>query len=240
MRKQGLTDSKLRFWTWIGCAGFCLGSSLWFLVEGDVTAALVSLGTVALVTVPLAAERLCGLRLHTGFFLFCMVYAMGPMLGKAYKLYYLTNWWDKLLHTTGGLVFAVVGVCLARGLNGGQEVSPALQAVFGLCFSVAVAAVWELFEYGMDCWFAMDMQGDTLVNAIHSYILSDTPGVLYNVPEIRETVINGVALPAAGYLDIGLIDTMHDVLVETLGAVIVTVWQLVDGGKHPLICSARL
>lgn len=240
MKKLGLTDSKLRFWTWVGCAGFCAGSSVWFLGEGDITAALVCLGTVALVTVPVAAERLFGQRLHTGFFLFCMVYAMGPMLGKAYKLYYLTSWWDKLLHTAGGLVFAVLGVYLAGGLNGGQEVAPVLRAVFGLCFSVAVAAVWELFEYGMDCWFAMDMQGDTLVNAVHSYVLSDSPGVLYDITDIRETVVNGMALPAAGYLDIGLIDTMHDVLVETVGAVVVTVWQLVDGGRHPLVRPARV
>jgi len=239
MKKLYENDGKLRFWVWLACAGFCLVSAAVFLMEGDVTASLVCLGTVILVSIPVAVERFFGLRMHTGFFLFCMVYAMGPMLGKAYKLYYLTNWWDKLLHTSGGVVFAVVGFCLAGGLNENQSVSPALRAVFGLCFSIALSAVWELFEYAMDTFFAMDMQGDTLIHSIHSYILSDQPGVLYNIPDIRETLVNGTALPKAGYLDIGLIDTMHDVLVETLGAAAVTVWQLADRDRHPLLRPAR-
>jgi hypothetical protein len=232
--KQGYgTEGKLRLRIWAVCVAFCLGSGVWFLAAEDVTAALVCLGSVALVTAPVLAEKLLGLRLSRGFYIFCLAYALGPMLGKAYRLYYLTDWWDKLLHTTGGLVFALVGYYLLRAMNRGQPVTPAVGVLFGFCFSVAISGLWELFEFGMDAWFGMDMQGDTLVSGFHSYLLSDIPGSLFPVTDIRAVTVNGQALP--GYVDIGLIDSMGDMLVETLGAVAASAWLLWDRDRHPLL-----
>lgn len=237
MKQLNGNEGKLRFRIWLVCVAFCLGSGFWFLGAGEVTAALVCLGTVALVTVPVLAERLLGLRLSRGFYIFCMVYAIGPMLGKAYKLYYLTNWWDKLLHTTGGLVFALVGYYLIRSVNQGQPVTPAVGVLFGFCFSVAISGLWELFEFAMDSWFAMDMQGDTLITDFYSYLLSDQPGTLFPVTDIRAVTVNGQSL--LGYVDIGLIDSMGDMLVETLGAVAASAWLLWDRDRHPLIRRAN-
>lgn len=232
--RSGSDEHEMRdlAWLWRLCAALCLVSALIFLWAGDWASVLVCLGTVILVLIPPAAVRL-GLRFSRGFLVFCVLYAMGPMLGKAYKLYYLTNWWDKLLHTCGGVAFAAVGTCLAAGLNGGRDTSPVLLGVFGLCFSIAVSAVWELFEFGVDWLFAADMQNDTVVHAIHSHFLSDTPGVLRSIGDIREVTLDGVPLEAGGYLDIGLIDTMQDVLVETVGALGFFLWSL--AGRKPVL-----
>ena len=222
-------------WFWGLCAGFCVVSGGWFLCRGEWLEGLLCLGTLVLVTLPVGVERVLGWKLDLGLFVFLLLYAMGPMLGKAYKLYYLTGWWDKLLHTCGGVAFAVLGTCLAGRLNGGRDTTPLMRAVFGLCFSIAISAVWELFEYGVDTFFGADMQNDTVVTAIHSYLLSDTAGVLFDLPDIREVAVNGVPLEVGGYLDIGLVDTMGDVLVETIGAVVFEIWYLLDKEKHSLI-----
>lgn len=231
----GKRNDRGELWAWGLCVAFCAVSAGGFFVGGDWLAGLICLGTVALVSLPMVMERALGWKLNRGFFLFCLFYAMGPMLGKAFKLYYLTNWWDKLLHTSAGFVFAVLGTCLATQLNRGRETSTVLQVLFGICFSVAVSALWELVEFGVDQFFGADMQNDTIVHAIHSYLLSDTPGVLLDIPQIRAVSVDGVTLEIGGYLDIGLIDTMHDVLVETLGAMVFGVWHLLDRGRHPLI-----
>lgn len=208
-------------------------SAGYFLAMGQIINVLICLGTLLLVTLPLLAQHFLGLGLCRSFFIFCVLYAMGPMLGKAFKLYYLTSWWDKLLHTCGGVAFAAVGACLASGVNGGQQTSLVMRAVFGLCFSIAVAAVWEFFEYGVDYFFAADMQNDTVVSAIHSHYLSAAAGGMRSISGIEEVTLNGVPLGIGGYLDIGLIDTMRDMLVETAGAVLYTVWYLFDRDRNP-------
>lgn len=227
----------MKLWTWGCCVIFCVVSGVGFLWKGNILEGLICLGTVVLISLPFLLERCWNWTLNRGFFLFCLLYAMGPMLGKAFKLYYLTNWWDKLLHTSAGFLFAVLGTYLTTALNNGKETSPILQILFGICFSIAVSAVWELVEFGVDRIFGADMQNDAIVNSIHSYLLSDTPGMLWEMPEITSLSVNGTPLEIGGYLDIGLIDTMHDVLVETTGAVVYGVWHLLDRNRHPLICT---
>lgn len=219
------------------CGGMCLVTGVYFLARGQVGAGLTCLGSILLVLMPAALEKWWGLEMSRGLYLFCLLYGLGPMLGNAFKLYYLTNWWDKLLHFSGGVVFGVLGTGIAPGLNRGQGTTRLLRAVLGLCFSVAVAGVWELFEYGVDVCFGTDMQGDTVVYAIHSYALGPSPGVLGMIPEVREVTVNG--RPLAGYLDIGLADTMRDMLVETVGAVGYFLWFLYDRDRHPLIRKNR-
>ena len=198
----------------------------------------ICLGSVFLVSIPILMERWLDLELQRGLFVFCLLYAMGPMLGKAYKLYYLTGWWDKLLHTSAGFLFAALGAWLATRLNRGQETSVPLQILFGIFFSISVSALWELVEFGVDRCFGADMQNDAIVYSIHSYLLGDAPGALFEIPQIQSVSVNGLPLEIGGYLDIGLIDTMGDVLVETLGAVAFGLWQWADRGRHPLIQAA--
>lgn len=103
----------------------------------------------------------------------------------------------------------------------------------GVLFSIAIAAIWEFYEFGMDRWLGTDMQRDTLVTAIHSYNLGPATGVVGTIDPIESVIVNGV--PMEGYLDLGLIDTMGDMLVETLGAGIWAVLALVDRGRHPAL-----
>lgn len=234
-QKLDYQERKPEIWIWGICTAFCVLSALGFFLAGDILSGLLCLGTVALVSLPFLLERWFHWKLNRGFFFFCLFYAMGPMLGKAYKLYYMTNWWDKLLHTSAGFVFAVLGTYLAAVLNKGKETSPVLQVLFGICFSIAVSAVWELVEFGVDQFFGADMQNDAIVTSIHSYLLSDTPGVLWELPRIDSLTVNGTPLEIGGYLDIGLIDTMQDVLVETTGAVVFGAWHLLDRNRNPLI-----
>lgn len=239
MKRQGKekkTEWERLFWG--VCVLFCGGSGLGFFRAGKSLAGWICLGSVILVSVPLLLERWLKIRLNRGFFVFCLVYAMGPMLGKAFKLYYLTHWWDKLLHTAAGFLFAALGAWLATRLNRGQEVSLWLQLLFGVFLSISVSALWELVEFGIDRVFGADMQNDAIVSSIHSYLLSQTPGDLFEITEIQSVSVNGAPLAVEGYLDIGLIDTMGDVLVETLGAVGFGAWQWWDRGRHPLIRNA--
>ena len=69
-----------------------------------------------------------------------------------------------------------------------------------------------------------DMQKDTIIHMIRSVTL-DPAGrnVPYVISNITETAVNGQELGLGGYLDIGLIDTMQDLIVNFIGAFIFSV-----------------
>lgn len=207
-----------------------------FAFSGHGEQFLICLVTPLLLCLPQIAERLLDCRLHTGLYVFALFYALGPMLGHAYKLYYLTGWWDKMLHGFGGVAFAVFGwqlwmLCCADRANWWMA------ALFAFCLSVSLAALWEFFEFGMDVCFRMDMQRDSFVTAIHSYDLGAETGVLGHIEDIQSVVVNGQRLP--GYLDGGLRDTMGDMMLESLGALVFSLGLWLDRGRHALFIPPK-
>ena len=91
---------------------------------------------------------------------------------------------------------------------------------------MTVGVMWEFFEYCMDYFFLLDMQKDTVVNMISTVALDPTGGNrAVIVKDIRDMILvtgNGeqMALGLGGYLDMGLHDTMEDLAVNFIGAVV--------------------
>lgn len=214
---------------------FCIVSMILALVSGETQNILYILSTVLLLFVPVIVGNLMKFSINTVMFTFIIFYAITPLLGSMYKLYYLTSWWDDLLHFFGGVVFSMLGIFVAKYLNRNNKNSLIMCAVFGFCFSLTIAVLWEFFEYGMDVFFGRDMQVDTIITYINSYLLGNEAGVQGSIDNIQSVVVNGQVLE--GYIDIGLIDTMKDMIVECLGALIYCVISLVDRDRHPLITS---
>ena len=133
-----------------------------------------------------------------------------------------------MLHTINGFLAAAVGFSLVLLLNDNEkltfDLSPFFLAMVAFCFSMTIGVLWEFFEFGMDWFFHTDMQRDTVINAIYSASLDPTrTNKVVAVKEIHDVVINGESLGLGGYLDIGLIDTMKDLLVNFVGAVVFSV-----------------
>ena len=86
---------------------------------------------------------------------------------------------------------------------------------------MTVGVLWEFFEFGMDRLFQMDMQKDTVVNSITSVMLDSTnSNIPVTIDGITSVQVNGQELGFGGYLDIGLYDTMKDLFVNFIGAVV--------------------
>lgn len=105
------------------------------------------------------------------------------------------------------------------------QLSPAFLAVVAFCFSMTVGVLWEFFEFAGDTFLALDMQKDTIVNTINTVNLDVTnSNTVIHLKDIEDVIIvysDGTkeALNLGGYLDVGIIDTMHDLLVNLIGAV---------------------
>ncbi|MGM9664129.1 MAG: hypothetical protein ACI3XF_04750 [Eubacteriales bacterium] len=136
--------------------------------------------------------------------------------------------WDTLLHTTWGFLCAALGFSLVDIINRNSKIkfylSPVFVAIVAFCFSMTVGVFWEFFEFGMDRFFAKDMQKDTIIVNFYSTLLDPTKqNIPYPVTGITETYVNGELLVSGGYLDIGLYDTMEDLFVNFIGAAIFSV-----------------
>ena len=158
------------------------------------------------------------------------------MFGHCWKFYYTISWWDKMLHAFGGVAFALVGAFLFERMAQGKQ-KPAAVALFGLIFSIAVAAVWEFMEFGADRFLGMDMQDDTVITQLTSYLLGPQTGVTGTIRGIEAVTVNGICLPVNGYIDVGLFDTMYDMMLESLGALVTAAVLWLDKSRHPLIQS---
>ena len=187
--------------------------------------------TTLLVLLPEFAEKIFKCKISLPVYLICLFYAIGPMLGHSHNLYYLIPWWDKLLHILGGVMFAFLGLFLFEKFVGKDQKNIVMTAIFGLCFSRAIAVLWEFCEFGADTFLGMDMQDDVVVDHINSYLLDDGIGVAGSIANIDEVIVNGEKLPVKGYIDIGLTDSMLDMLLETVGAIIISGIYIISSGK---------
>ncbi|WP_243281354.1 hypothetical protein [Clostridium sp. D53t1_180928_C8] len=147
------------------------------------------------------------------------------ILGEICAYYVKFPFWDTMLHTINGFLAAAIGFALVDILNRNERVSvslsPVYQALVAFCFSMTIGVLWEFFECGMDIFFNMDMQKDSIINIINSVKLnSDGHNIPVTIENIQEVIINGKSLGVGGYLDIGLIDTMKDLFVNFIGAFI--------------------
>lgn len=210
------------------------GTIISLLRSGDTERLLLAFGTLLFVLIPGILERLLRCRINLVVYLLGVLYAMGSMMGHCWKFYYTIPCWDKLLHLCGGVMFVILGIYLFERLSCGKA-NHVSAVIFALCFSLAISVLWEFVEYGADIFLGMDMQDDTVVNHITSYMLGTEKGVTGSIEDIRSVVINGSALPVNGYIDIGLHDTMLDMLMESVGALVTCILLFIDKGKHPLI-----
>ena len=152
------------------------------------------------------------------------------ILGELNSFYVRVPHWDTMLHTINGFLCAAIGFALVDMMNRNDrftfQLSPLYLAIVSFCFSMTVGVLWEFFEFSGDYFLGMDMQKDTIVTAIHTVNLDPTlTNTVVHVRDIADVILvhadgSQQAMGLGGYLDIGIIDTMKDLFVNFIGAVV--------------------
>ena len=155
------------------------------------------------------------------------------ILGELASFYVRVPNWDTMLHTVNGFLCAAVGFALVDMINRNErfslKLSPVYLAIVAFCFSMTVGVLWEFFEFAADCFLGLDMQKDTVLSAIGSVALDPTmSNKVIRVKDIADVIIvhadgSRQTLGLGGYLDIGLYDTMKDLFVNFVGAVVFSI-----------------
>lgn len=185
--------------------------------------------TLFLLIIPSLLQVNLKIELPTTLEIIIMLFIFAAeILGEIEAYYIKIPNWDTILHTLNGFLMAAIGFSLVDILNREErlkfELSPVFMAIVAFCFSMTVGVVWEFFEFGMDTIFDLDMQKDTVLNSISSVMLDPAGGnTATMIRDIQDVTVNGESLGLGGYLDIGLYDTMKDLLVNFVGAVVFSV-----------------
>ena len=150
------------------------------------------------------------------------------ILGEISAFYQRFPYWDTILHTLNGFLCAAVGFSLVDIMNRHKKLkfhmSPLFVSIVAFCFSMTIGVLWEFFEFAMDTFFSLDMQKDTVISAIHSTLLDPTrSNQVITMDGVKYVAVNGKTLGINGYLDIGLVDTMYDLFVNFVGAIVFSV-----------------
>ncbi|MBD3248417.1 hypothetical protein GF336_00040 [Candidatus Woesearchaeota archaeon] len=134
--------------------------------------------------IPLIVEKKYKIHLPVEFTFGIIVFIyLSLFLGSVRKYYIYFWWWDGLLHTGSGITLGFAGFIILYMLYRSRKMkaNPFWFALFSFFFAIGIGALWEIFEFGMDQIFGMNMQ------------------------------------------ETGLVDTMWDLIVDSLGALLVAV-----------------
>ena len=185
--------------------------------------------TLVLLLIPSLIQINLKIELPTALEITILVFIFAAeILGEIQSYYIKFPFWDTVLHTINGFLMAAIGFALVDILNRSKkfsiQLSPVFLAIVAFCFSMTIGVIWEFFEYGMDQFFGLDMQKDTVIQGFSSVLLDPTKSnIPVPVQDITEVLVNGRDLGLGGYLDIGLIDTMNDLFVNFVGAVLFSI-----------------
>ncbi len=146
---------------------------------------------------------------------------LAVFLGEVQNYYYKIPFWDTILHTFSGFIFAIISLSIINLLNDNKSIhmqlSPVFVALFAFCFAVALGALWEIIEFSMDSLLGLNSQKfipelPALFNGGSSFApLAGTEA------EIAEFFRQPVGYKYA------LMDTMEDIIVDCIGALIASI-----------------
>ncbi|MBO7217219.1 MAG: hypothetical protein J6V50_00795 [Clostridia bacterium] len=227
--KDNIKENKITFAVYVVLRAFVITSLIISLMRGDLESAFVCLLSLILFLVPSFLEKSLKIYLPSVLEIIVLLFIFAAeILGELNAYYVKIPFWDTMLHTINGFLCAAVGFALIDILNRNDkfkfQLSPLYVAIVAFCFSMTIGVLWEFFEFGVDLFLGFDMQKDTIIKEIRSVALDPTKtNTVVSIQDIKDVTIDEKALGVGGYLDIGLFDTMEDLLVNFIGATVFSI-----------------
>lgn len=203
------------------------------IFHGNIENALLCVLSLILFLLPAFVEKTFKIDLPGVLEIVILIFIFSAeILGEINNFYGIFENFDDILHTLNGFLAASVGFSLVYILNKKVDsfnLSPIFVSLVAFCFSMMIGVVWEFFEYGMDVFFKTDMQKDTYIYNIRTVELDpEFDNNVVHIENINNTVIydgeKKELVKLDGYLDIGIHDTMSDLIVNFIGAVVFSIF----------------
>ena len=197
------------------------------VANGNFQNAMLCVLSLILFLMPFFIEKKFKIKLPSILEIMVLLFIFAAeILGEINNFYISIPHWDTILHTLNGFLCASVGFSLVYLLNEKSksiDLSPIFVSLVSFCFSMTIGVTWEFFEYGADTLFNLDMQKDTYINKINTVTTDPKKdNIVINYDKIDYTILydnkDNEITKINNYLDIGLHDTMKDLIVNFIGA----------------------
>jgi len=188
--------------------------------------------TLFLFLIPSIVDKRLHIKLPNALEIVILLFIFSAeILGEIHAYYLIFDQWDTMLHTINGFMMAAIGFAMIDILNQHDKfhitMTPIFVALVAFCFSMTIGVLWEFYEFSVDMIFQTDMQKDTWIDNISSVAINPANT---NVPDIV-TVKSFEIVDQDGKIrtyigktiDIGLIDTMNDLIVNCIGAIVFSI-----------------
>lgn len=232
MRRKYKETNKKSIAVYLLLRIFVIFSMILQILLGNIANAVMCIVALLLFTLPTIISETFRVGIPTllEILIYLFIYS-SAILGEINNFYGIIPFWDTLLHTLNGFLCAGIGFSLIDLLNQNSKkvnLSPLYIAIVAFCFSMTIGILWEFFEFSADKIVRTDMQKDRIIQSISTVELNPNgENSPVKIDSIKKTVLylenEETVTIEDGYLDIGIIDTMKDLFVNFIGAILFSV-----------------
>ena len=205
-------------------------------IHGNIINVLLSIAALILYTFPTLVQEKLKFEFPNTFEVVIYLFIFSSVvLGEINMFYIMIPYWDTILHLLSGFLCAGFGFSLFELCNKektSKDITIVFTVLVSFCFSITVGVIWEVVEYTADSIIRVDMQKGSIVKDIASIELNpvkDNSSLKINniVETDIKTADGNEFIIYNGYLDVGLSDTMKDLILDMLGASIFCIFGIV-------------
>ena len=141
----------------------------------------VTVTALVLTVLPAIFSERFKIHLPLSFLAAISLFVFGTLfLGEVFDFYNRYWWWDVLLHGASAVGFGLIGFLFVFYLFQGDRYAapPWALGLIAFCFAISIGALWEIFEFGMDQIFGMNMQKSGLVDTMWD-LMVDAAGAFF-------------------------------------------------------------
>ena len=151
------------------------GGAVWAVYEQQWDSLFVTILTFALTFVPLQFQRFYHIDVPVVFTSAIIVFTYATLfLGEVGDFYERYWWWDVFLHGGAAVAFGLIGFIIIFMLFKGDKYAapPLAIAWFAFCYGITIGVIWEIFEFGMDVTFGLNMQKSGLADTMYDLMVN--------------------------------------------------------------------
>ncbi|MDQ0874690.1 putative membrane protein YjdF [Paenibacillus sp. V4I3] len=158
---------------------------VYFLVKGNQAKMLQAVLIVAVLLIIRIVVKVtkttmfAALRFSVLLFIFVTMF-----MANEFGFYKVIPYLDKIEHLFSGLILCFVGLLIyMKASNGEKKAVPSAQVAVWFClfFSIAMAGVWEIYEFTTDGLFGLHSQNGSLVDTMTDIICGTIGAVLTSI-----------------------------------------------------------
>lgn len=170
---------KIKYINYLLCLIAIIGSFYIIIVKDtEVGVILKDAAILVTITLPYILEKVFKIRIDNKLkFIYILFVFCAHFLGATVELYNKISWYDKLCHTLSGVLTSYGALLLLAVTRNCNIRNKFFSIIYMISFTLAIASLWEIFEYTANILFGGDAQkvaqtgvNDTMQDIIVAFI----------------------------------------------------------------------